>query len=399
MSLRGLQRLWRAALPARVREAAAPAMRQARRAYVHAAVRRRAGAENLPIRLVGLFGASHGIGGSARLAARAFEALGAPAEVIAVGQGLDWRASLRTDEPALWIFHLNPPELVDALAAMGPGRVVGPRFGYWAWELPRAPAEWLTEARLLDEVWAPSRYAAGAFSGARAPVRVVPHPLFMEDYAGVSAGPRQADFQAVALFDFNSSAARKNPEGAIAAFRKAFGDDPACELVIKTQNGAAHPQALEALRRLAGPRVRLIDESWPYEEVKRLLAGADVLLSLHRAEGFGLVMAEAMALGTPTLATAYSGNLDFMDETNSLLVPARLVPVTDPQGIYRGQTWAEPDVEAAADALRRLRQDKALGAGLAEAGRARVAKALSPETWLSSLPPAVQAAVAVRRGS
>lgn len=397
MSLKALQGLWRAALPEPVRRAAAPAMRQARRAYVHAAGRRRPEAAKLPIRLVGLFGASHGIGGSARLAARAFEALGVPVETVAVGQGLDWRAAASAGAPALWIFHLNPPELVDALAAMGPRRVRGPRFGYWAWELPKAPGEWLADGRLLDEVWAPSRYAADAFEGVRAPVRVVPHPLLAADYENIAPAPRSAAFQAVALFDFNSSAARKNPEGAVAAFRKAFGEDPACELVIKTQNGSAHPEALARLRRLAGPGVRIVDESWPYDEVKRLLAGADVLISLHRAEGFGLVMAEAMALGTPVLATAYSGNLDFMDETTALLAPSRPVAVDDPQGIYRGQTWAEPDIEAAAEGLRRLRNEPDLGPRLATAARARVTETLSPRAWLASLPKAVQAAAAAQR--
>ncbi|MGA0608274.1 glycosyltransferase family 4 protein [Phenylobacterium sp. VNQ135] len=398
MSLRALQGIWRKALPTPVRRAVAPAVRQGLRAYAHAAGRPPAQVSGLlPIRLVGLFNGSHGIAASARLAARAFEALGAPVETVAIDQGLDWKASLRTDTPAIWIFHLNPPELVGALAAMGPRRVTGPRFGYWAWELPKGPRDWLDDAALVDEVWTPSRYVAQAFAGARAPVRVVPHPLFLEDYAEVTPAPRATEFQAVALFDFNSSAARKNPEGVIAAFRQAFGDDPACELVIKTQNGRAHPQALAALRAKASGAVRIIDETWPYAEVKRLIAGADALVSLHRAEGFGLVMAEAMALGTPVVATGASGNLDFMDDASGVLVPTRSAPVDDPQAIYRGQSWFEPDIEAAAEALRRLRDEPGLGARLAAAGRERVARQLSPEAWLRSLPDAVQAAVTAQR--
>ncbi|WP_309091542.1 glycosyltransferase family 4 protein [Phenylobacterium sp.] len=397
MSLGRLQSLWRAALPPQARVLAAPLLRHGLRAYVHASRRPAPVAGPLPIRVVGFFGQSHGIAASAKLAVRAFEALGAAVETVAIGPGLDARAALQDPSPALWIFHLNPPELVGALASLGPTRVAGPRFGYWAWELPKAPADWLADARLLDEVWAPSQYVAQALDGARAPVRAVPHPLFPEDYRGVAPAPRTAAFQAVTLFDFNSSAARKNPEGTIAAFRRAFGDDPACELVIKTQNGAQHPQALARLRASAGPQVRVVNESWPYAEVKRLIAGADVLISLHRAEGFGLTMAEAMALGTPTIATAATGNLDFQDEASALLVPFTPTPVEDPQRIYRGQTWAEPDVEAAAHALRRLRDEPGLGARLAEAGRVRVAERLSPDAWLRSLPEAVQAAVAHQR--
>jgi len=396
VSLRGAQGLWKRVLPPGVRAAAAPLAGQAVRALVHASGRAAPPAPSgpLPIKVVGLLESSHGIGASARLAVRALESLGAWVEPVNLELGLDWRARLPGPTPAAaWIFHLNPPETPNALASLGPRRVLGPRYGVWAWELPEAPASWRTDARLVDEVWAPSRYTAEAFKRLHRPVRVVPHPLFPEDYAGVQPLAKTAEFRAVALFDFNSSAARKNPEGAIEAFRRAFGDDPACELVIKTQNGSAHPPALAALRARAGDRVRIIDESWPYAEVKRLIAGADVLISLHRAEGFGLVMAEAMALRVPVVATAATGNLDFMDETCGLLIPAGSVEVDDPQGVYRGQTWAEPDIGAAAEALKRLRAQPELRAALAEAGRRRVAERLSPKAWLSTLPEAVQAAV------
>lgn len=283
--------------------------------------------------------------------------------------------------------------MTSAIVSLGPRRVVGPRYGYWAWELPRAPSTWLTDAALVDEVWAPSRYTAAALKGARAPVRVVPHPLFLEDYRGVAPAPKTADFRAVTVFDCNSSAARKNPEGAVEAFRRAFGDDPSCELIIKTQNGEAHPTAMARLHAAAGPHVRIIDAVWPYAEVKRLIAGADVLISLHRAEGFGLTMAEAMALGVPVVATAATGNLDFMGPGCAVMVPASWVPVEDPDGIYKGQVWAEPDLTAAAESLRRLRSDPDMRARLADAGRARVAERLSPTAWLASLPPQVQAAV------
>jgi glycosyltransferase involved in cell wall biosynthesis len=351
------------------------------------------------VKIVGLFSETSGIATSARLCVRAFEALGVPvARVDVSGGGLDLSHRLAAPTPAgAWIFHLNPRELLAALAALGPRRVVGPRYGYWAWELPRAPAAWLKDAAVVDEVWAPSRYTAQALTGARAPVRVVPHPLFVEDYAGVEPTPRQAPFHAVTVFDFNSSAARKNPQGVIEAFRRAFGEDPACALTLKTQNGDRFPDLLAALRAQAGANVRIVDEVWPYAEVKRLIAGADALVSLHRAEGFGLTPAEAMALGTPVLATAFSGVLDFLDETCAVLVPYRLVPVADPQGVYRGQSWAEPDLDAAAEGLKRLRGDAWLRSTLAEAGRKQVAERLSPQAWFASLPASVQAAALAAR--
>jgi glycosyltransferase involved in cell wall biosynthesis len=221
--------------------------------------------------------------------------------------------------------------------------------------------------------------------------------MALADFAAVEPAPRTCAFRAVALFDFHSSMARKNPQGAIAAFSRAFGDDPAARLTIKTQNGARFPALFAALTAQAPANVELVDETWPFTRVMSLIAGADVLISLHRAEGFGLTLAEAMALGTPTIATEFSGNLDFMDETCALMVPAAATPVEDPQGIYRGQTWGEPDLDAAARALTRLRVDSGLGRRLATAGKQRAAERLSPEAWLLTLPATLQAAV--RRGA
>jgi glycosyltransferase involved in cell wall biosynthesis len=398
MSVLGAARqLWRSVMPEPLRKLAGPALNTALEAYVRSAARKPHGADTAegPIKIVGYFAGSHGIAASARLAARAFEALGVPVERIDVTDAkLDWSGRLAEPVTAgAWIFYLNPPELLAALACLGPKQLIGPRYGYWAYELPRAPARWLKDAALVDEVWAPSRYTADALAGAAAPVRVVPHPLFLEDYAKVVPAHRNAPFQGVSVFDFNSSLARKNPQGAIAAWTRAFGDDLDCELTLKTQNGPLFPDALAALREAAPANVRILDEAWPYADVQSLIAGADVLVSLHRAEGFGLTPAEAMALGTPVLATAWSGVLDFMDDDCALMIPAAQAPVDDPQGIYRSrQTWAEPDLAAAADALVRLRQNPDLGRRLSGAARARVARQLSPQAWFTTLPDSVKAA-------
>lgn len=395
--------IWRKAAPMRLRMAVQPAFARLLEAQVRRAARLPHAAEDWrgPIRIVGWFQGSHGIAASARQAARAFEALGAQVERVDVtGATLNWLPPPAPILPAgPWIFHLNPPEMLAAMARLDPRRLRGPRYGYWAWELPKAPAAWLKEAPLLEEVWAPSAYTAEAFAGAAAPVRVVPHPFFLEDYREVAPFPRTRGFLAVSLFDFNSSAARKNPEGVVAAFARAFGDAGDAQLIIKTQNGDKHPDALAALRRLAPANVTVEDAVWPYERVKSLIAAADVLVSLHRAEGFGLTMAEAMAMGTPVIATSWSGNLDFMDETCGLMVPASPMPVDDPQGIYRGQSWVDPDVEAAAEALRRLKVKPEIGRRLAGAGRRRVAERLSPQAWLTTLPePVKRAALASARG-
>jgi glycosyltransferase involved in cell wall biosynthesis len=342
-------------------------------------------AGELPIRLVTLQG-NFGIAAAGELTARAFRALGFQVEHLAVPLGHDFTVKLHQPTWGRWIFHMNPHELQDALISLGEADVRGPRYGIWAYELPHAPPAWVEAAPALDEVWAPSAYVAGALGAIKARVRTCPHPLIIEDYYGVQPIAHDREFRAVTLFDFNSSMARKNPMGAIAAFREAFGEDGRCELIVKTQNGDRHPEALAGLRALAGANVSIVDAAWPYEQVKSLIAGADALISLHRAEGFGLVMAEAMALGVPVVATEATGNLDFMDPTCAMLVPARSIPVEDPQEIYCGPTWFEPDLGVAAEALRRLRAEPGFRHVLARASRRRVAKTLSPQAWLSTLP-------------
>lgn len=403
MTVDALRSIWRWVAPETLRRRAQPVLGWALENYVRVNARRdhgQVGTEG-PIKIVGFFLNSHGIAASAKLAVRAFETLGVPVERVDIsGSQLSWIGRNKTPQPAsAWIFYLNPPEMLAALAALGPRSVVGPRYGYWAWELPRAPDSWKRDSHLVDEIWAPSHYTAAAFAGSKAPVRAVPHPFFMEDYANVEPAPRVAGFQVVALFDFNSSAARKNPQGMIEAFRRAFGDDSDVRLTIKTQSGVTYPALLAALQASAPANVEIVDASLPYREVKAMIAGADVLFSLHRAEGFGLTQAEAMAMGTPVIATAFSGNMDFMDETSAELIPFTQAPVEDPQGIYKGQTWADPDIDAAADALRRLRADPGRRAALAQAGRRMVAERLSPEAWFKTLPPSLQAAAEKARAA
>ncbi|MFD3264084.1 glycosyltransferase family 4 protein [Phenylobacterium ferrooxidans] len=396
------RRVWRGLVPEGLRRTAQPLLAKALSAYVRSSARAPHAADTVggPIRVVGFLEGSHGIAASARLAVRAFEALGVPVETIDVSEAqLDWIGKAGpAPAPGPWIFHLNAPELLAALAYLGPKRVLGPRYGYWAWELPRAPDVWLRDAGLVDGVWAPSSYTARALEGAAAPVRVVPHPLFLEDYRDIVPAPRTAEFLAVSLFDFNSAAARKNPDGVISAFAQAFGEDPTVRLLMKTQNGHLFPDHLARLRRLAPPNVTIEDAVWPYAQVKSLIAGADVLISLHRAEGFGLTPAEAMAMGTPVIATGWSGNLDFMDANSAMLIPFHQIPVQDSQGIYAGQTWADPDTAAAAEALQRLRTTPELGRRLAENGRRMVGERLSPQAWFTTLPdPVKRAAMAAIR--
>jgi glycosyltransferase involved in cell wall biosynthesis len=195
----------------------------------------------------------------------------------------------------------------------------------------------------------------------------------------------------VVLVSFNlaSSFVRKNPLAAVAAFRAAFGDRADRVLVLKVGHPGHFPEDFSLLRdAVAGmANVRIETREMAVGEVHALTACADIVLSLHRSEGFGLVPAEAMLLGRAVVATGWSGNMDFMDADSAALVPFTLVPARDPRGVLEvpGAVWAEPDVGAAAEALRRLADDPAARAALGARGQARARAALGVESLAVAL--------------
>jgi len=393
------RRIWRAIAPTSLREAAGLTVgRIVFESTVHALARRPRRPGIGPAALVGFFNGTSGVALSAQLASRALDDLGVEHRQIDVGN------IAAPNDPgersaAAWIFYMNPPELISILNRWSALEFRGPLFGYWAWELPKAPRSWQRAVGAMDAVMAPSRFAADAFGSW--PVTVTPHPLFVDDYQAMKKQPRCADdeFTALSIFDFKSSMARKNPFGALRAFRMAFKGDPAARLIIKTQNSDIAPELAAALRAEAGPVVEIIDGVWPHAKVLELIASADVLISLHRAEGFGLTLAEAMALGVPVVTTAWSGNLDFMDLDTAGLVPAKLTLIDDEQRIYRGRHWADPDISVAAAYLRRLKDDPAYAESLTLRASARIARQLNPRTWFESLPPLLRDALVSSEGS
>jgi glycosyltransferase involved in cell wall biosynthesis len=189
-------------------------------------------------------------------------------------------------------------------------------------------------------------------------------------------------FVALAMFSFASSAPRKNPVAAVEAFRRAFGDDPGRLLVLKVSDGDDHPEDMAELEAaIAGAaNVRIEERRFGEQDRLDLIASADALLSLHRSEGFGLVMAEAMLAGVPLVATGWSGNMDFMDETSALLVPFRMVEAADRNGVYgQDEHWADPDVDAAAEHLRALAERPADFDAMRRAARAMAQERLGLE--------------------
>jgi glycosyltransferase involved in cell wall biosynthesis len=363
------------------------------RAYRAHGRRRRPGTASGPITVAGFHGAVLGLGEAARGVVSALARVDVAAGAWDISERLGHPRKLDQGDtrapppgPGVIIAHMNPPELlrlvVSDTAAFEGKRVIG----YWAWELRSIPALWRPAFRHVDEIWTPSTFTADAIRRAaprRLTVRVAPHPI--DEPEAVSSRARFAleDDTVIVLcaFDLRSTLARKNPFAALEAFRRAAERTRlGATLVFKTVGGAQAPQAAASLMAAmeATPNVILIDEVLSPADRDRLLASCDIFLSLHRSEGFGLLLAEAMAAGKAVVATGWSGNLDFMDEQSAVLVPYQLKPVDDPQGIYGRGLWAEPDIDAAAQALAALIDDPERRAALGARARARVRHQLSP---------------------
>lgn len=277
------------------------------------------------------------------------------------------------------LLHVQPEPFfaeVYARADLAERRPRTHRVAYWYWETDTVPAHWADVADAVDEVWAASTFVAEAVRrNACVPVHLLPPGLSLPHFAprglaelglGPPAGQR---FTILFAFHISSGMARKNPLGLLAAFRAAFRPDEPVDLVLKVtsfgpsgRNDAALRELKEASR---GANVHLLDRVLSTEDTLALMAACDAYVSLHRSEGLGLTMAEAMLLGRPVVASRYSGNLDFMTDTNSLLVDGELIPVGpgcpphDPDA-----QWFDPSVEGAARHLRRLYEDRAFAAQL-----------------------------------
>lgn len=316
-----------------------------------------------------------GLGESARLYTRALIERGYPVAVQDVP--LPGPAQLRDNSLAehatrmpihdIDLVFVNPDYLEQAMSLAGRTRA-SRRYtiACWFWELERFPDDWRASLSMADEFLVASAFVRNLLvSVTEKPVLKIPLPLFPASDSGLTRrdfGLREDAFVFLTTFDFNSSFWRKNPLGVIAAFRAAFPDRTIpVQLVIKSVNGSGYPRLLSQLLQSASAddRILIRDDLIQKSHLQALQRCADAYVSLHRAEGFGLGMAESMALGKPVLATAWSGNMEFMTDQNSYLVPSTLVPV--PPGQYphaNGQRWAEPDIGRAALLMREMVDDR-----------------------------------------
>ena len=354
-----------------------------------------------PLIVVGALKTASGLGQSARLCHDALKALGLPVYGVDVGPMLmqsddavpfEYADGRHLNGAGTLILHVNAPLMSLAMLAM-PRTLVRDKYvvGYWAWELPRIPDDWLPGLRYVNEIWVPSRFTAAAVEAicGTVPVRVVPHPVAISAMQ-MRQQPRDGGtFLVLNVFNMASSFERKNALGAVAAFKSAFGSDPGVRLLVKSMNSQTYPAGANSLRAACGDcaNITLHEHCVSAAELEAGYRRADVLLSLHRSEGFGLVLAEAMLHGVVVVATNWSGNIDFVSEHTGVPISCDFVAARDPQGIYDFQDmqWAEPHIDEAAAALRQLRAnpDSVLSLGLNAAHFAR--KAFGLENYAHAL--------------
>ena len=332
-----------------------------------------------PVNVAGYFRAELGIGAAARAIVAALEAANIPLNTVNFDRTANRLAHPFIDRSAsgggadINIVCVNPDLIARFAEQTGPdfsnGRYT---IGVWFWETEDLPP-WLHYAfDYVDEIWVASEFMRETL------VKVSPRPVFKYRLPiliePVDSSITRADLQLpeqfifLFSFDFFSVLERKNPLGLFDAFCRAFEPNSGPRLVIKTINGAKRVPEMEKLKYAIRDRsdVILRDGYLSALENMAFAASADCYVSLHRSEGFGLTIAEAMALGKPVIATAYSGNLEFMTPENSYLCPARRCVVGPEREPYPPDSyWSEPDVAAAADLLRHvyLRRDEAQARG------------------------------------
>lgn len=267
------------------------------------------------------------------------------------------------------LIHVNPDALSSILQQIGASYLEGHyNIGFWVWELDQFPDKYRGLASYLDEIWTPSDYSFQAISKAvDIPVVRMPHSIKLAEGGFIPSLKRSSlkiseeTFMFLFIFDFQSEIERKNPYAVINAFKAAFAPSDAAALFIKTSHSAFNPAGFHGLLdMIKGSNITILDSVSAQEEVYSLISLCDCYVSLHRSEGFGLTLAEAMALGKPVIATGYSGNMDFMNMENSYPVPYKLIEIDRDYGnsYSKGNRWAEPDVEEAAGFMRRVFEDR-----------------------------------------
>jgi glycosyltransferase involved in cell wall biosynthesis len=347
------------------------------------------------VNLIGYARMETGIGESCRIAARSLSSVGIPIGIInyegtnrARMADYSWEhMEIKNPIYPINIFHINAEQMIEVHANYG-NQMFDNKYniGYWHWELPEFPDEWQGSFKFVNEVWVPSTFVANSISmNSPVPVVKIPHGVEVNitnhrdrAYFNLPKGV----FLFLSMYDIKSYQERKNPLASIKAFKQAFGPiDKSVGLVIKVNNAKSDVEEVKSLRRFISDysNIYLITEVLSRNDTNSLIQTTNSFISLHRSEGFGLGLAEAMYLGKPTIGTNWSANTDFMDNQNSCLVDYELIQVGKDYGPYKAnQYWADPDIEHASTFMKRLVSDAEYYHQTSSAGELSIKRDYSP---------------------
>ncbi len=333
------------------------------------------------VNLIGNIRSDAGLGQSCRLVASALEQTGIPLNIYQYtpsGQAnhadTAWDAKLSKELAyEINLIHINPLELGTAYCRIDP-HAWDYRYNiaFWLWELEEFPDEWTMYFQGLDEIWAPSAFTCEAIRKKTSlPVTCMPYYVeapVHESYTRAHFHLPEERFLFLMMYDSRSCAERKNPEAVMHAFQKAFApSDQSVGLVIKINHAAKEDERHIQNIMNGYTNIYLIKELLDRNGVNNLIQCADVVVSLHRAEGFGLVLAEAMLLGTPVIATNWSANTEFMNEEIACMTDYEFVTLEkELPPFHAGCRWADPDVAQAAEYMKKLHEDRAFAKELAQ---------------------------------
>ncbi|MCR4675093.1 MAG: glycosyltransferase [Lachnospiraceae bacterium] len=356
------------------------------------------GKYEMGINLIGNIRSETGLGESMRILARVLKENEIPFVILNVDSWAnednnihDWDDYI-VEKPkyAINVIHINAGEWVRYYSDFS-NEILDYRYNvaYWLWELETFPKIWRPCIDTVDAVWAPSQFICDCIKKyTKKPVVHVPYAMWLKE--PVSYGRDAFDlpedvFLYLLMYDFRSVSERKNPKASISAFKKAFSSEEANEkkvgLIIKVNNAATESEVAGLKKQLEGYKyIYFITKNLSREMVESLEAAADVLISLHRAEGFGLPMAEAMFLGTPTVVTNWSANSEFITEDSACLVDGEFIKLSSQIGPYeKGNRWMDANVDQASEYVRRLYDDKEYYESIKNNGASYVRERLSYE--------------------
>jgi glycosyltransferase involved in cell wall biosynthesis len=322
------------------------------------------------INVCGYLRTESGVGAATRGYIRALRTLGIPIGLkdlsgLCISRADDKTVSVPDDEPSFDI-NLVCVEIEKhngALSQIGEDRFDACyNIAVWWWELMRFPQKWYDKFAYYDEIWVGTSFIANYLAPVapvpviRIPPVLVPESLGSRETGRLRLNLSHHEFTFLFIFDFNSTQKRKNPLALIEAYKLAFKPSDPVRLIIKCVNEHANPDAFSEMQKsIQGYPITVLTGYWTGPEMRDLMAACDGYVSLHKSEGAGLTIADAMAHGKAVIATGWSGNMDFMNVSNSFPVAYELVELEENVGPYKaGEIWAQPSIEHAAQLMRQV---------------------------------------------